>query len=352
MSKGNRKPNRRGLKVLKRNGGRGPTNNQSANRSHGDRLLAQGVGAVTRRPFGNRATRTARLPSFNLGCWDAKLPMHLPLPRPVGPYLTVRLTKRFSSADKMLVFGTYQEFQSASGEMDWTNICCISSNVETSAVGGALNAHFHCYDAGNLGSNTTWVPSAMTVQVMNPGALSTTSGVMYAGVSQTQLPVGGIGATWDTVAENFIQFQKPRLLAAGKLALRGVQASTYPLNMSEISNFTRRGGTVSDGNATWGSEISLVGFAPICFVNAGTTSSEGVTVRSPLEFLVTTEFRVRFDFANPASAAHVQHPIASDATWNSLMEKAVSLGHGVMDIADLVANVGSLFKASGAIASI
>lgn len=352
MSKYSRKSSRRGVQTVKRNGKRYMAKNQNANRSHGDRLLAPGVGAITRRPFGNRASGAPRLSSVDLGCWDAKLPMHLPLPRPVGPYLTMRLTKRFSSSDAMLIFGTFQKYESGPGEQHWSNICCISSYSEGTAVGGANNARFHCFGSGGLGANCTWVPSAMTVQVMNPGSISATSGVMYAGVSQTQLPIGGASATWNTVADDFIQFQRPRLLAAGKLALRGVQASSYPLNMSEVSDFTKITKSTSDGVGTWSGETTPVGFAPICFVNAGATSEAGVNVRAPMEFLVTTEYRVRFDFSHPASAAHVQHPIASDATWNALMTKAVSLGHGVMDIADMVANVGSLLRNSGATVSI
>lgn len=96
----------------------------------------------------------------------------------------------------------------------------------------------------------------------------------------------------------------------------------------------------AEGDFNWTKEVTPVGFAPIVFVNAGTTDSEGVITRETIEFVVTTEYRVRFDFNHPASAAHVQHPIASDATWNSLMQKAVSLGHGVMDIADVVADLG------------
>lgn len=318
----------------KRGPGRGP-----GLRSHADRVWGQGVGAITNSPFGNRSNRVARNPRFSLDVWDAKLPMHLPLPRPVGPYLTLRLTKAFGSSDEVHIFGTYKDYQSPTGITHWSDICCISTGPAGS-LGPISSARSHKFPSMGLNTNVTWVPSAITVQAMNPNAVGTSKGIMFAGVSQTQLPLGNEVATWESVADSFISYQKPRVLSAGKLALRGVQISSYPLNMSELANFTTMAAPEAEGDFNWTKEVTPVGFAPIVFVNAGTTDSEGVITRETIEFVVTTEYRVRFDFNHPASAAHVQHPIASDATWNSLMQKAVSLGHGVMDIADVVADLG------------
>jgi len=199
------------------------------------------------------------------------------------------------------------------------------------------NAYFYANELGGLGTAATVVPSAFTVQIMNPNALQTTQGMIYAGVMNTQAAVGDRTEHWDTWATKFVEFQNPRILTAPKLALRGVQINSYPLNMGVISDFkTLHGIGHTEGTFEWSSELEPHGFAPIVVYNAASTE------KPELEFLVTTEYRVRFDLNNVASASHKQHPIASDKVWADLMARASSLGNGVIDIVESVANAGEM----------
>lgn len=207
----------------------------------------------------------------------------------------------------------------------------ISDVASTGLINGTSNARSTTVDLGGLGDSATLVPSALSVQIMCPTALQTASGIIYAGVMNTQAQLGGRSETWDSYMNKFVQFQSPRLLAASKLALRGVQISSYPLNMAEVSKFTSLD-KAGDYDFAWSQDwYESTGWAPIIIYNP-----QGAT----LELLITVEYRVRFDLDHPASASHKHHPIASDGVWDKMVRQASSLGHGVMDIADVVANAG------------
>lgn len=269
---------------------------------------------------------------LNLKCWDAFHPSHAPLPRAVGPYTVVRTTKLITSSDKVMMFCTSVNLDGL-----WRALGCISSVNEGSAMSAATNARAHKVPfPGNelIGSGITAVPSALSVQVMNPGALNTTNGIFAGTVSHAQLNLAGrTGETWNDFATSVISFMRPRLMSAGKLALKGVQADSYPLNMAALANFEQVDAS-SDGAFTWSSDggVYPAGFAPIVFVNEAKTS---------MNYLVTIEWRVRFDIGNPAVASHTNHGISSDASWAGAIEGMINRGHGIVDIADRVADIGS-----------
>jgi hypothetical protein len=295
------------------------------NRRNATRVLATGVGATVPRAFGGKTGST-------LQCWDAKHPSHLPLPRAVGPYTTIRATKRVQINSVANIIGSYQDYVQGSYRAAWSEAIMVTSDTSSDPINGPTNAFVHCVDLGGLGSAATLVPSALSVQIMCPTALQTATGIVYAGVMNTQADIAGRTEVWDTYMEKFVQFQNPRLLAASKLALRGVQINSYPLNMSEVANFTplRRDG---DGAFSWTSEdFRPVGWAPIVIFNPS---------EAALELLITIEYRVRFDLDHPASASHKHHPVATDSTWDRLSRGAAALGNGVLDIADVVANTGN-----------
>ena len=109
--------------------------------------------------------------------------------------------------------------------------------------------------------------------------------------------------------------------------------NSYPLNMTACSEFTP---IIYEADATqeFGPDKPQpTGWSPIMVVNSS---------KAQLEFLVTTEWRVRFDPFNPASASHTYHPVASDQTWGKLMSQAAAFGNGVMDIVEHVANAGQM----------
>lgn len=264
-------------------------------------------------------------------CWDAKHPAHLALPRAVGPYTTIRATRRVSVNTHANIIGTFHEGHQTTEHDNWSEIVMVSDVASASPINGPNNTQTTTIDLGGLGPAATLVPAALSVQIMCPTALQDASGIIYAGVMNTQAAIGGRADTWNAYMEKFVQFQNPRLLAASKLALRGVQINSYPLNMTEVSRFTplRK---EADSAITFGeTNAEPVGWAPIAIYNPG-----GAT----LELLITVEYRVRFDLDHPASASHKYHPIASDSTWDKMTRGAVALGNGVMDIADVVANTG------------
>jgi len=63
-------------------------------------------------------------------------------------------------------------------------------------------------------------------------------------------------------------------------------------------------------------------------------------VQEELEFMVTIEWRVRFDPGNPATATHTHHDTLADEAWNGLIKAACAAGHGVEELSEDVAAAG------------
>jgi hypothetical protein len=230
-------------------------------------------------------------------------------------------------------FGTFRNGQA------WTNIVAIqpASGGEGTAINGANNCQAIAIPvpgAITSGSNTTFtcVPAAISVQILNGNALQTTSGIQYGAVCPTQLDARNTTRTWTQLGTEVIAYMRPRLVSAAKLALRGVQMNSYPLDMTNLSDFTALN-VQSTGTTTWDSTTGFesAGWAPMVVYNPD---------KSLLTYLVCVEWRVRFDMANPAVASHTQHSVTPDPVWNDMIHAAVALGHGVRDIATEVANAG------------
>lgn len=293
-------------------------------RAHADRQLAQGTGRTVRSPF--------LVAPKTLCCrgWDAFDPYHLPLPRATGPYAVVRTTNLISSTAKYMQFGAFREHATKK----WTNVCMIEDVDAANPVnqGGNTNRFVVPVPGGTLaGSSLSVVPAAVSVQIMNPEALQTTTGIIAGAVCQTQFDINGRTETYNDLSTEFISFFKPRLLSAAKLALRGVQANAYPLNMSSIADFTPLTPYTENPFTLNGASIYPEGWSPIVIVN-----SDGVA----LQLLVSIEWRVRFDIGNPAVASHTHHGVTPDNSWDASLRHAVSLGNGIMDIVEKVASVG------------
>ena len=322
MRQRNNKKNGNGRPRRRFNGRSGRTG-----RSNATRILANGVAASVPKAFGDS-------PGYGMQCWDAKHYSHLPLPRSVGPYTVIRATKRVQVSSIANIIGTFQRRYGDSPQKGfWSTNVLVSSVAANNPINATLpaNASFYTLPLEGLGEAATLVPSALSVQIMCPTALNDASGILYAGVMNTQAAIGGRGDTWNEYMEKFVQFQSPRLLAASKLALRGVQINSYPLNMTEVSKFTplfraEEADAVYDGD-----QEEPTGWAPIVIYNPQ---------QANIELLITVEYRLRFDLDHPASASHSHHPISSDYTWDKMTKSAVALGNGVLDIADVVANTG------------
>jgi len=216
----------------------------------------------------------------------------------------------------------------------------------TKAFDDGTNTVFVDSPLGSLGHGAEIVPSKYTVQVMNPQALNNASGLFMMTRVNQQLALGGTTGTWDELARNVVSYYTPRILTGGKLALRGVVSSGYPLNMNEYATFApvMQQPEVATGGK-WQTNMNPGALSPIVFLNE-TTADTPVGV----EFLVTMEVRVRFAPLNPATASHTYHAPMSDTAWNDLIKGASSLGHGVMDIVESVADAGAFGAAVGMLA--
>lgn len=322
-----------------------------------NRYPINGVGAATTRAFGG--TRTVGVEGLN-----ALSPKHLTLPLNVGPYTIQRTTTIVKDSRTVMGFcfmrGVQHSVASAqvpdvtgtSFKEGWLPCCGFGGTADGDP---ATNTQFYGIpQLAQLGDSATLVPAALTVQIMNPGALATdgTKGILYIGASKTQFRLQDETRTWDTIGQDFVSYQTPRLCASSKLALRGVQVNAKPFNVQELMDFEkvlplidnndfptykdvleawRSYGNSSGSTSLWQSR-TVKGFAPIVIYNPDQVE---------LQILVTCEWRVRFDFGHPASSTHSHHPASSTQTWDNVQRFVDKIGHGCEDIVENVARSGA-----------
>lgn len=289
------------------------------------RGIVQGVGSVPNRPWG------AKTSYWSPSVFSALSYNHLPLPRAVGGYLVNRTTHRFSSGQVALLFGVFRGLDDT-GKLSWTTNVCVNSNgAAAGVISGIGNTAFQRLvltgTAQTTLLNALVAPAAVTVQIINPNAVQTTTGVVAASRAHQVLDWAGVTDTWTEKIEQLQTYTSPRLLAAAKLAFRGVKVDAIPYNMNAISDF-RPFNQGPQGQTTWersSTTPDLDGFAPIWVYNPEQVN---------LQYIVTVEWRVRFDPENPAHAAHTQYPVATDRCWQWHIDKMTKEGHGVKDISD------------------
>ena len=307
---------------------------KSDRRSRADVVQAQGTGRTVQRAFAGTRRTTG------LEGWDAFSPAHLPLPRSVGPYTVTKTTALITSNDRVNIIGSFAD-NDPTGTKHWTNVGLLKSIDSALPISDPSNTFLQTIPfPGNIvtGSGLTAVPAAVSVQVMNPNPLQSTSGIVAAAVCPTQLDLRGRTETWAEFGTEFISYMRPRLLSAGKLALRGVQLDSYPLNMGALDEF-RPVISWSDSVTTWDNNLWVYpqGWAPIVIVNQASSDDPPLE----LNLLVTIEWRTRFDIGNPAVSSHSHHGVSSDQHWDRLIRTAVNRGAGAMDIVERVANAGT-----------
>lgn len=304
--------------------------------------IKQGVGKITRDAF--PAKRTKKVPASSKKqsvlvkyALNAMHPMHLPLPRAVGGYTVIRTTDVVNANAEAVMFGTFKGPGQEFTETTWLSaiaVRCVDVTLPINSSGEG-NAFFYGSTALAAPALTgaKMVPAAITVQVMNGQTLQSADGICYIGRSKTVLDLMGDDRTWETVMGELVSYSAPRLCSAGKLALRGVQVNAIPNNLSVLSDFVPRR-IPQTGRKEWTEgtyAADFEGFGPIFVYNPD---------KVPLKFLVTIEWRMRFDPLNPAYAGHTMHQPATESTWSKVIGEAESLGNGVMDIADVTADIG------------
>lgn len=258
------------------------------------RAVARAFGATVSRRKNRRGGRRGPNMAYNPCVHDAFHMHHLPLPRPVGPYTVIRTTQVISSDAPLMILGPVYDPDTSS----WTNILGY----------GALDVGKKWTDANNLYryvfetmKNDTWkaaqvTPAAFSVQLMNPGALQSTQGIVYAGRIRTSYKVTSQDGQVNNSAQQLLSYNMPRLMASAKLAFRGTQVDAVPFNMSRLAEFTAVTGFDAGTTAVTGKGADFSGFNPQFYYNPGKIS---------LQYLVCCEWRVRFDPSNPADRKSV-----------------------------------------------
>lgn len=392
-------------------------------------------GSTVKRAFGARGTGAGEGSSRGLLlCWNALNERHLSLPRAVGPYQVLRFTRLFTSNSNLVIIGAFgeqvslakrPESRATNGtdtlhellvnkdgtESCWSSICAIAAKPEDvlqpiagkKSWSGLTHANgqwdndrpcawkmYEMHGLSQMRDGSQVVPSAITVQVMNASAMQKAHGQTLAGVMNTQINRAHYGGhqTPESIGSNFVAYQKPRLLVGARLALRQAQASSYPLDMSEVSDFRNisdqnlegvyhsAGGLPNGGTRYWGAphavdgaggmnantdsstdangtifsriaNLDPQGWAPIVIyrpptpdqlnvVNdtvAGTNAAhhEDGAFPEPLTYAVTIEYRARFPVEDPAVASHRMWPMATDKQWHQAISAATAISPGVQD---------------------
>ncbi len=302
--------------------------------------IKQGVGAITKNAFpkstkkSNGANKSKLQMKYGL---NAMHPCHLPLPRAVGGYTIIRTTDIVNASEQAILFGVFKGPAQEFTETAWLSTIAVRhpAGGVGNPINGPSNAFFHnsaALEAASL-NGARMVPAAITVQIMNGQALQNANGIAYIGRSKTVLDLMGDPRSWEDVMKELVSYSAPRLCSSGKLALRGVQVNAIPNNLSVLSDFVPRR-NASPGVQTWTETeypADMEGFAPIFVYNP-----DGIA----LKYLVTIEWRMRFDPLNPAYAGHVVHQPASESMWSNVVKDAEAAGNGVMDIADVTADIG------------
>lgn len=250
--------------------------------------IKQGVGRAVARAFGaaplrrKRGGKGKRGGMFHPCLLDAFHHGHLPLPRPTGPYTVIRTTQLLHSNAPLMIFGP-----TVGADGYWTNTIAYGVLDSTKAIKTANNTFQYTMESMKSGSWSAaqMTPSAFSVQLMNPGSIQDTKGIIYAGRLRTEWKIAdNLDVTGDAVANQFVSYNNPRLLSAAKLAFRGTQTDCVPFNMSYLANFTTQDVFDSKNITVSATTPNQRGFGPQFYYNPNALD---------LQFLVCVEWRVR-----------------------------------------------------------
>ena len=316
--------------------------------------IAQGTAQAVVNAWGNGRSNRRKVPKrkrpkrasggkVRLGYFDAfNDSLHLALPRAVAPYLVVRTTQIMNPGTQpggtLAMFGPMYKSDTST----WSSATWLVNDTDANHTLGSLSGTFRGVFASML--NSSWVaasvtPSKCSLQVINTENLQSADGTLYMARAKNRLDLADMVLTqkWKDLAQSLVSYTNPRIISGGKLALRGVQVDLVPNNMNRLSDFT---GLHSETASTFHTDASQTtrfdGFNPVWIWNP-----DNIQYRA----IVCTEWRVRFDPGNPAHAAVMSHPPASESTWHQHLDHLVSMGNGVIDIVEKVAASGLATRA-------
>jgi len=244
-----------------------------------------------------------------------------------------------------MMVGSFSGSAGSTGEASWSNYVIAEQSGGETLIIGTDNAtkFFGIPPPGAPGyrdgsSTNQCCPSAVSVQIMGNESLNAAKGQLAAGVVPANMDIRGSPLTWKQIGAEFISYFRPRLLSGGKLALRGVQMNSHPLNMTDVSDFRPMLSTADSAvGYSWpaDSRVAPEGWAPMFISNPDA---------SDITLLVTVEWRVRFNIGNPAVASHQHHGVTSDRAWDDHIRAAVKVLPGVIDIVENVAQRGMALR--------
>jgi hypothetical protein len=256
---------------------------------------------------------------------DARQPGNPPLPRAVGPYTTVPVTKHFYSSAKELLVGPLY-ISEASEPEDWGNAIALASVDSAVAVGGANNTSVFTSDAiGTTGWNDAMiVPASVTVVVSNSAALLNTAGDVFVGRTTQQINWGAGTLPWADKMAGVTAYSAMHPVSAADLNQHPKQVDLLPLDMNAYSAFRPIRNYFTGGtNTTWGANMRFAAFSP-AFIHNPTQVTLTVSV--------TIQYRVRFDPSNPAYGGGTLHLAAPPGYWDRLLAYAQQAGTMAHDV--------------------
>lgn len=251
------------------------------------------------------------------------------------------------TTSKAILVGTFcgpRETGSTGREQSatWSNLVIAEqAGLDTDVIGADGATKFYGvpppanpgHGSNDRGSTSQCCPSAISVQIMGNKSLNAAEGQLAAGVVPANMDLRASSRKWSDISGEFISYFRPRLLSGAKLALRGVQMNSHPLNMSDCSDFRNMfySQNSSEGHPWVITNIATEGWAPMFIANPD---------ESDVTLLVTVEWRVRFSIGHPAVSSHTHHGVSSDRTWDDHVRAAVKVLPGVIDIVESVAQRG------------
>jgi hypothetical protein len=259
----------------------------------------------------------------------------MPLPRSVGGYTVIRTTQIITGSETVSLFGPVGNVSTTTNPRKWTNACRWAGVAGGTAINAANNWQEDVFSTMTSASFSTanLVPAAFSVQIMNPEALQTSTGIVYVGKSKQLLSPGGSTQTWDALAADLVAYSNPELISAASMAFTGCQVDCTPYDMNAMSDFRPCSYGTSGASTLSSDSARFDAMAPIFVYNPN-----GVA----LQYLVCCEWRCRFDPTNPAYAGHVHRPAASLGVWEDIVRFSEGWGNGVKKIGQhLVANHGT-----------
>lgn len=304
---------------------------KAISRKESSKLLGikQTAVATTKKPFGGAEGKDER-------AFDAFDPTHMPMPRAVAPYSVWRSTmNRQTTAQVVIVCPSI--ITTSSGSEAWSSIIAYESAGPASVPSGVVATRFvPMPSVQTLESNVSLAPNACSVQIMNGEAVQTTTGVVYGGTSTAQLTLKNEATlTWTDIAENFVSYMSPRVMSAAKLAFRGVQVDSIPMNNVKLGDFMplEKAAQALPYNGPWDNTNPLEpsGCSPIVVYNP-----QGLD----LTYLICVEWKCRFGLANPASGSHQHHKPTTVAKMAGIVKGMTGRGHGMRDLPEVVAGRG------------